>query len=55
MHDISEETKDFVHVCESIHALLAYERLTHDDRDLIEFSCINLLTKLRPKFRTANA
>ena len=55
MHDICEETKALVCACEVIQNRLAHERLTNDDRDLIEFSCINLLTKLRPEFRTANA
>jgi hypothetical protein len=55
MHDICEETKALVYVCEAIHDRLASEQLTHDDRDLIEFSCINLLKKLGPQFRAANA
>ncbi len=55
MLDICEETKDFVHACETIHTRLVYERLTHDDRDLIEFTCLDLLSKLRPEFRTAHA
>ena len=55
MHDICEETKALVYVCEAIHDRLACQRLTNDDRDLIELSCISLLTKLRPEFRAANA
>ena len=55
MQNICEETKALVYVCEAIHNRLAYQRLTNDDRDLIELSCINLLTKLRPEFRTGNA
>lgn len=55
MLDICEETKDFVHACKVIHARLEYQRLTHDDRELIEFSCIDLLSKLRPELRTASA
>jgi hypothetical protein len=55
MHDICDETRALVYVCEAIHDRLASEQLTHDDRDLIEFSCINLLTKLRPEARTGNA
>ena len=54
MLNICEETKAFVYVCEAIHARLPSEGLTHDDRDLIEFSCIDLMSKLRPEFRTAS-
>ena len=53
MHDICEETKDFVHACETIHDRLSCEGLTHDDRAIIEFSCLDLMSKLRPEFRTA--
>ena len=49
MQDICEETKALVYFCEAIHDRLASERLTHDDRDLIEFSCLDLLSKLKPK------
>ena len=53
MHDICEETKAFVLACETIHARLACKPLTHDDRDLIESSCLGLMCKLRPAFRMA--
>ena len=46
---ICEETKDFVHACESLHALLDNgDTLTPGERDLIEISGIDLLSKLRP-------
>jgi len=48
MLDICKETTNFVSACEAIHARLLHEQLTSDDRDLIEFSCIDLLSKLRP-------
>ena len=55
MPDISEETKALVYICEAIHDGLADKRFTKDDRDLIELSCVKLLTKLRPGFRAGNA
>jgi len=48
MLDICQETTEFVRACEAIHARMAREPLTSDDRDLIEFSCSELLSKLRP-------
>jgi hypothetical protein len=48
MLDICQETTDFVRACEAIHAQMAREPLTSDDRDLIEFSGSELLSKLRP-------
>ena len=53
MPDVCRETQSFVHVCLAIHDRLAHEGITNDDRDLIEFSCMELLTKLRPEFQTA--
>jgi hypothetical protein len=41
------EATNFVCACEAIHDLLAHEPLEPDDRDIIEFSCIDLLSKLR--------
>jgi hypothetical protein len=55
MHDICEETMALVCVCDAIHDRLACQQLTKDDREVIELSCISLLTKLRPEFRAANA
>jgi hypothetical protein len=46
---ICEETTNFVHACDAIHARLADGGMfTTDERDLIEFSGIDLLSKLRP-------
>jgi len=50
MLDICQETTDFVRACEAIHAQMAREPLTSDDRDLIEFSGSELLSKLRPAY-----
>ena len=47
MLQICKETTDFVRACEAIHALLdTGGTLTTDDRDLIEFSGSELLSKL---------
>jgi hypothetical protein len=49
MRYICEETTNFVRACEAIHALLADGgMLTPDERDLIEFSSSELLSKLMP-------
>ena len=48
MVPIGKEATDFVRACEAIHALLAIRRLTSDEQDLIEFSCSELLVKLKP-------
>ena len=45
-----QEVRNFVCACEDIHALLTHEPLAPDDRDLIEISCIDLLSKLRPDY-----
>jgi hypothetical protein len=55
MPDICIETTNFIRACEALHTRLVHQRLTHDDRDIIEFGCVNLLTKLRPELRTASA
>lgn len=48
MVPIGKEATDFVRACETIHALLAIGRLTSAERDLCEFSCSELLVKLKP-------
>ena len=48
MVPIGKEATDFVRACEAIHALLAIGRLTSAEQDLIEFSCSELLVKLKP-------
>ena len=45
---IGKEATNFVRACEAIHGRLAEGPLEPDDRDLIEFSGIELLSKLRP-------
>ena len=47
MLQIGKEASDFVRACEAIHALLSRERLSPDDRALIEFSGTMLLSKVR--------
>ena len=48
MLDVANETTEFVHLCETFHDKLADETLPPEDRDLIGYSCIDLLSKLRP-------
>ena len=48
MVPIGKEATDFVRACEAIHALLAIGRITSAEQDLIEFSCSELLVKLKP-------
>ncbi|MEO6306380.1 MAG: hypothetical protein ABIO96_05550 [Nitrospiraceae bacterium] len=45
---MGKEGTNFVRACEAIHGLLAQGPLAPDDRDLIEFSGIELLSKLMP-------
>jgi hypothetical protein len=47
--DIEKNARNFVRACESIHALLDHEPVRPEDLDMIEFSCIDLLNKLRSK------
>ena len=47
--DIEKDAKDFVRACRSIQALLDNEPIRPEDRDMIEYSCIDLLSKLRLK------
>jgi hypothetical protein len=44
---IGKEAKNFLNACELIHALLAREPLTSEDRDVIVLSANELLNKLR--------
>ena len=49
MNHMGKEAANFLRACEAIHALLDTETaLSPDDRDVIEYSCIDLLSKLRP-------
>jgi hypothetical protein len=45
---IGQEATNFVRACEAIHGVLAVGMLAPEDRDLIEFSAIDLLSKLQP-------
>jgi len=51
MLDFVKETSEFLHVCETIHTRLAHEALAREDRDLIEYSCIDLLDKLKSSYQ----
>jgi hypothetical protein len=49
MFSFSQETTDFISACEALHARLARSgTLTRDEKDLIEFSAIDLLSKVKP-------
>lgn len=49
MGPIGKEATDFVRACEAIHGLLDMgSPLAPNDQDLIEFSCSELMGKLRP-------
>ncbi len=45
---IGKEASNFVRACEVINGLLANRQLMSDDRELVEFSCNQLLEKLTP-------
>ena len=45
---MGKEAGNFVRACEIIHARLARGPLPSEDRDIIEWSAIELLSKLRP-------
>ena len=46
---IGIEAMNFIRACETIHALLARgDNLTPRDRSLIEFSAIEVLSRVRP-------
>ena len=47
---LSQETMDFISACEALHTWLAHSgTLTREEKDLIEFSAIDLLSKVKPK------
>jgi hypothetical protein len=52
MDSIGKEITDFVRTCEAIHALLATGPLAPNEQSLIEFSCNDLLNKMRPELRS---
>lgn len=46
---LSQETTDFISACEALHTRLARSgTLTRAEKDLIEFSAIELLGKVKP-------
>jgi len=50
MFSFSQETTDFISACEALHMRLAHSgTLTREEKDLIEFSAIDLLSKVKPK------
>jgi len=50
MLSFSQETTDFISACEALHMRLAHSgTLTREEKDLIEFSAIDLLSKVKPK------
>lgn len=49
MISFCKEVQRFISACEAIQSLLAGGgRLTPDERDVVEFSAIDLLSKVRP-------
>jgi hypothetical protein len=47
---LSQETTEFISACEALHARLACNGpLTREEKDLIEFSVLDLLSKVKPK------
>ena len=49
MSSFCQEVQTFISACEEIHALLLCGgSLTPDERDVVEFSAIDLLTRMRP-------
>jgi hypothetical protein len=49
MISFRKEVQRFISACETIQSLLACGgSLTPDERDVVEFSAIDLLSKLRP-------
>jgi hypothetical protein len=49
LRSISQETTDFISACEALHKRLAQDGpLTWEERDLIEFSALDLLNRVKP-------
>jgi hypothetical protein len=49
MFPCCQEVRTFLYACEAIHSLLARGgSLTPDERQVVEFSAIDLLTRVRP-------
>ncbi len=46
---LSQETMDFISACEALHQRLAHNgMLTREEKDLIEFSALDLLNNVKP-------
>ena len=46
---LSQETIDFISACEALHQRLAHKgMLTGEEKDLIEFSALDLLNNVKP-------
>lgn len=46
---LSQETMDFISACEALHQRLAHNgTLTGEEKDLIEFSALDLLNNVKP-------
>ena len=46
---LSQETMDFISACEALHQRLAHKgMLTGEEKDLIEFSALDLLNNVKP-------
>ena len=48
MNRVSQETMDFISVCEALHQRLGRGKLTREEIDLIEFSALELLNNAKP-------
>ena len=46
MISYGKEAMDFIRACEALKALLVHDMLAPEDRDIIEYSSIELLSKL---------
>ena len=50
MADLRKEVGDLIRACEAIQGLLAQkETLTDEERDVIEYCVIDLLSKVKPR------
>ena len=48
LNRVSQETIDFISVCEALHQRLARGILTKEEIDVIEFSALELLNNVKP-------
>ena len=45
---LSQETTDFISACEALRQLAQHGTLTREEKDLIEFSALDLLDNVKP-------